>query len=106
MGNGLTHRVVSSHVDAHGQAPVRPYPRTGGVQTQFAHWDAHSIDTQISETQNPLSISHHHSLNYKKNKNKNNQLIKSKKWDTKEKHFTKIFLIVLSSLLKIKLLLD
>jgi len=31
----------------------------GGVESQFSHWNAHSLGAQIAQTQNPLSVGDH-----------------------------------------------
>lgn len=65
-----THHVISAHINAHRQAFLRLYPCTRCIQTKLPYWNPHSVDTQISKSQDPLSVGHHNSLDYKQNKRK------------------------------------
>lgn len=57
-----THLIICSHIDTHRQAAFWSDPSTGSVQTQLPYRNAHSIYTEITQTQNPLTIGHYHSL--------------------------------------------
>jgi len=51
---------VGAHVDREWDAPVRMDSTAGSVQVEFSHRDAHAIDAQVSQPQDPLAIRQHH----------------------------------------------
>ncbi len=62
--------IVCAHIQHDRQALLRRHTSTGCVEGQLAHWDAHTIAAQIPKPQDPLSISHTHSLFNMKNSHK------------------------------------
>lgn len=62
---GCAHHVISPYIDAHRQAFLRLDSCACCIQAKLPDWNPHSIDTQISKSQDSLSISHHNSLYYK-----------------------------------------
>lgn len=54
--------IVCAHIHHDRQALLGRHTSTGCVEGQFAHWDAHAIATQVSQSQDPLSIRHTHGL--------------------------------------------
>lgn len=59
----LTYLCVGSHVKSDGQTLVGLDARQSCVEREFTHWNAHSVSTQVSQTQNTLPISHNNSSN-------------------------------------------
>lgn len=62
-----THCVVSSNVDAHRQAFIWMDSCTGRIQAEFPHGNSHPIHPEVSETQDPFSISDNNSLKTNRN---------------------------------------
>lgn len=54
--------IISSNVQQNRQALMGLYSGQRCVQGEFPHGDPHSIASQVSQSQNPLSICHHDSL--------------------------------------------
>lgn len=54
--------IVSAHIQKHRQALLGVHTSTGCVESQLAHWNTHSIATQVSKPQDPLTISYHNGL--------------------------------------------
>lgn len=54
--------IICAHIQHDRQALLRRHASAGRVQGQLAHWDAHPMAAQVSEPQDPLSVSHTHSL--------------------------------------------
>src|SRR5688572_7010592 len=56
--------IVSSDIKHDRQSCGRMDSCTDGVKRKFSNWDAHSSYTQVSQSKNPLSISHHDDFNF------------------------------------------
>lgn len=54
--------IISSNVQQNRQALMGLYSGQRCVQGEFPHGDPHSIASQVSQSQNPLSICHHDRL--------------------------------------------
>lgn len=54
--------IICAHIQHDRQALLWWHASAGCVQGQLAHWDAHTMTTQVSKPQDPLSISHTHGL--------------------------------------------
>lgn len=54
--------IISSNVQQNRQALMGLYSGQRCVQGEFPHGDPHSIASQVSQSQNPLSICHHDCL--------------------------------------------
>lgn len=59
----LTYLCVGSHVKSDGQTLVGLDARQSCVEREFTNWNAHSISTQVSQTQNTLPIRHNNGSN-------------------------------------------
>lgn len=59
----LTYLCVGSHVKSDGQTLVGLDARQSCVEWEFTNWNAHSVSTQVSQTQNTLPISHNNGSN-------------------------------------------
>lgn len=59
----LTYLCVGSHVKSDGQTLVGLDARQSCVEREFTNWNAHSVSTQVSQTQNTLPISHNNGSN-------------------------------------------
>lgn len=57
-----TDLIVSAHINQDWQTVVGLDAGAGRVQGQFTNRDPHSIGSEVAETQDPLPICHHNSL--------------------------------------------